>query len=387
MNVVDLIGTHSYLGDLTFTLTSPNNTSVILVAEQCSEEANFNINFDDQAATGNLPCPYNDGGTYISEEALSAFNGENPQGDWTLTVEDNANFDGGALESWALIICAEGLADVSFNASPNTAELCSGNEVTFNLTAGQDFEGPITLAATSNPAGATIDFATNPINAGGTVQATVSNLTMGGTVEVNFTATADGITSTETVTIDVETAPSTPDLLTPIQNATSININPQLIWEDITNADGYIIEVATDFNFMNIVYSETEVNANHTISMTLDNETTYYWRIQSENGCGASVTAPFNFTTGVNGINDLDGNAISIQPNPTHGLVTVQLARTLPTDISVEVFGINGQLLQNTTLNSGATNLLLDLQNYPEGVYLLKMQSQNDSFVRRIILQ
>ncbi|MEZ4915525.1 MAG: proprotein convertase P-domain-containing protein [Chitinophagales bacterium] len=31
INVIDLTGTHTYISDLTFTLTSPNGTSVVLI--------------------------------------------------------------------------------------------------------------------------------------------------------------------------------------------------------------------------------------------------------------------------------------------------------------------------------------------------------------------
>ena len=78
LNVVDVIGVHSFLGDLVFTLISPAGTSVTLIFGQCGPNANFNITFDD-AATGNPPCPYNDGGTYNAVGSLSDFNGENSQ--------------------------------------------------------------------------------------------------------------------------------------------------------------------------------------------------------------------------------------------------------------------------------------------------------------------
>src|SRR5690606_15743317 len=41
-----------------------------------------------------------------SMQSLSAFNGENSAGTWTLRIKDNWNQDGGSLQSWSLNICS-----------------------------------------------------------------------------------------------------------------------------------------------------------------------------------------------------------------------------------------------------------------------------------------
>lgn len=107
LNVVDLIGTHTWINDLVVTLTSPTSTTVTLWTQICNNEDNFAVNFDDAATPGALPCPPVGGGTYQPNQALSAFNGQNQQGTWTLTVSDMANADGGTLTSWGLNICSD----------------------------------------------------------------------------------------------------------------------------------------------------------------------------------------------------------------------------------------------------------------------------------------
>jgi len=105
VNILDVVGLHSYLGDLIFIITSPEGTTVTLVSEACGNDSDFNISFDDSAATGMLPCPYNDGGTYQPEGDLSDFAGEDAEGTWTLTIEDTAFNDGGSLSQWSLQVC------------------------------------------------------------------------------------------------------------------------------------------------------------------------------------------------------------------------------------------------------------------------------------------
>ncbi|HMO61764.1 MAG TPA: zinc-dependent metalloprotease family protein [Ferruginibacter sp.] len=158
INVVGLNISHSYIADLTVTLTSPTNTSVVLFNGICGGAANFNLNLDDQAAAA-ISCPPNGGGNARPQNLLSAFNGQNSAGTWTLTVKDNADQDGGTLNSWGLSIntnsnsctitatpivttytfTGNGNWNVAANWSNNTippANLPSGSEIIINHIAG-----------------------------------------------------------------------------------------------------------------------------------------------------------------------------------------------------------------------------------------------------------
>jgi subtilisin-like proprotein convertase family protein len=110
VDVVDLVGTHTWINDLTVTLTSPQNTTITLWDGICDSENDFDVNFDDAAAAGALPCPPVGGGNYQPQTVLSAFNGENASGTWTLTIADGANQDGGSLNGWGLNICTTPIA-------------------------------------------------------------------------------------------------------------------------------------------------------------------------------------------------------------------------------------------------------------------------------------
>ena len=126
VNVVGLVGTHTYVQDLTFTLKSPAGTSIILFDAICGQDANFNLNLDDQAATAVFPCPPIGGVTIIPQSALSAFIGENSTGTWTLTISDPFDGDGGELTGWGLSINTN-----SVNCSVTPTPLVSQTTYTF----------------------------------------------------------------------------------------------------------------------------------------------------------------------------------------------------------------------------------------------------------------
>ena len=137
LNVVDLIGTHTWINDLVIKLKSPAGTEVILFTRICDNEDNFDINFDDAATPGALPCPPTGGGTYQPNQALSVFNGENQQGTWTLTINDMANQDGGSLTSWGLNICSDvaptGIKTITSNSEVKIFPNPTSNVLTVDL--------------------------------------------------------------------------------------------------------------------------------------------------------------------------------------------------------------------------------------------------------------
>ncbi len=104
INVVDLAGTHTWVADLTIYLQGPDGTEIQLQPQICGSEDNFDLNYDDEAAPGAPPCPPTDGGSYQPVEPLSTFDNMEVSGTWTLRILDNANGDGGTLQSWGLEI-------------------------------------------------------------------------------------------------------------------------------------------------------------------------------------------------------------------------------------------------------------------------------------------
>jgi subtilisin-like proprotein convertase family protein len=103
LNVVSLAGSHALVSDITVTLTSPTGTNVILFDQICNGYQNFNLNLDDEALLA-IPCPLTGNQTSKPQDLLSAFDGQNSTGTWTLKIRDNVNTAGGSLTSWGLSI-------------------------------------------------------------------------------------------------------------------------------------------------------------------------------------------------------------------------------------------------------------------------------------------
>ena len=151
VNVLDLMGTHTFMGDLDFFVESPAATSVQIREQACGTDEDFDLNYDDQAAPGSPPCPPTDGGTYQPVSPLAAFNGESSNGTWTLTIVDNFGGDSGQLASWGLEICVESCTDSPITISNQMISDTQAYSTCSSITVGPDVTvegtGDLTLDA------------------------------------------------------------------------------------------------------------------------------------------------------------------------------------------------------------------------------------------------
>lgn len=102
---------HSYVQDMTITLTGPSSIGspvVILQQESCGGQPNINCTYDDAgiapACSATSPAI---SGNIISFESLSNFDGLVADGVWTLSVSDPYNGDGGSINAFSLKICSK----------------------------------------------------------------------------------------------------------------------------------------------------------------------------------------------------------------------------------------------------------------------------------------
>ncbi|MFT4667688.1 MAG: subtilisin-like proprotein convertase family protein [Polaribacter sp.] len=401
LRVLDLNISHTYVGDLSATLTSPSGTVVQLFDRPgvpdsqfgCDNE-NLLVSFDETAMNDadvfEVTCEDAPaiGGVYQSIDPLSFFNNENPTGDWVLTVNDGAGNDGGSINNWQLDFCTIGFLDQSFTPSATALDNCTGIDYTFTVTLGEDFEPTgVNLSAFGNPAGSTVDFSSNPATAGETVTVTISNVLNAGTYIVSLQAD-DGTNNTSTaVTLNAQGAPISGNLNSPVDNSTGIILSPSLEWDASPEADSYQIEIASDNSFSNLVASENTTAISFTIPTPLEYNSTYFWRVITENECGANTSLPSSFTTEVDvAVDELEGNSFQISPNPSNGKVDIIFAKALDKDLTIEVYAIDGSLLQQNIYNHRMTTVPVSL-SYPNGVYVIRLTTAKASVARRVLVQ
>jgi subtilisin-like proprotein convertase family protein len=130
---------HTFVGDLTFRLTSPTGQISTFMARRGGTRENICATIiDDEGAFPNVSTLTSVtgqfvGGSFSPELAapLSVFDGFNANGNWTLNVSDNAGVDTGSMRRFSLDITS-GPAVPSF--SINDVAVTEGNSGTTNAT-------------------------------------------------------------------------------------------------------------------------------------------------------------------------------------------------------------------------------------------------------------
>jgi subtilisin-like proprotein convertase family protein len=122
--------THAYLSDVQIEVVSPKGTVVKLFNGECGgTNSSLVLKYDDLG--GQLSCGSIVLQTVVPAQLLSAFNGENPAGTWTLRARDVYVGDTGKIDSASIDICSQVFSlvvpeppylDVSLIASPNPSK-------------------------------------------------------------------------------------------------------------------------------------------------------------------------------------------------------------------------------------------------------------------------
>lgn len=134
---------HTYRSDLRITLTSPAGTTVQIMTNVGGAADNLNVLFDDEAVgtiashtandtTGAVP-PYQR--TFRPTAALTAFDGQNAQGTWTMVICDSVAQDVGTFTRADLYITQPptSFADLSVTKTVSNAAPANGATITYTL--------------------------------------------------------------------------------------------------------------------------------------------------------------------------------------------------------------------------------------------------------------
>ncbi len=143
---VGFLASHTWRGDIRLDLESPTGTVVRLINDDTSAAGNpnnVNVRMDDSAATVIYTPPHNTNDGLVAppyenlvspHNPLSAFNGEDPAGDWILTICDNfPGADNGQFRRANLYFTGAIGADLSILIDPSDPTPNIGTNVFLNI--------------------------------------------------------------------------------------------------------------------------------------------------------------------------------------------------------------------------------------------------------------
>jgi len=235
---------------------------------------------------------------------LDAYAGQAARFRFRLGTDGSVSREGWYVDDAVVQSCIPAAPDFYLGATPGSATICAGDsaEYTVNVGAYSGFANPVTLAASGNPASSTAGFSVNPVTPPGSSLLTIGNTggVAGGSYGITISGTASGSPGHSTgATLNVVVPAAPPTLTAPANGAVNQPLRPAFHWSAAAGADSYGIEVDDDPAFASPAIAESGIlGTTYTPTADLAENTTYYWRVGSENLCGAGTPSTvFSFTT------------------------------------------------------------------------------------------
>ncbi|HNQ22605.1 MAG TPA: C25 family cysteine peptidase [Phycisphaerae bacterium] len=188
---------------------------------------------------------------------------------------------------------------------PDARDVCAPPAVSasYTIEVGTvgDFAAPVTLSAAGQPAGTTVDFSINDLPAPFTTVMTVNALNQAtpGNYALEITGAGGGLERRKNVRLGLASAaPGPVTLASPPDHASDVVLNPEFTWQSATQGIDYTLQVATDEQFTDVVYTANVMATSHAYPGEAGLLGHFYWRVRAGNGCGlGDFSEPFEFTT------------------------------------------------------------------------------------------
>lgn len=213
-------------------------------------------------------------------------------------------FDAHGIACGARPPCSIDTSDFRINLPSAHAMCAPGNSpVTIGIGSQMGFANPVSLATGPLPAGIGAQFTPNPVLPGSesTMMLTATAQAGAGVHNIPVLATAAASPGHEAMlqlTLSTQ-IPGIPSALSPADGAVDTPQQPLFKWTADPSAIEYLVEVARDAAFANVVASALVSGTQWTPEDALLPRTTHYWRVTARSGCGDSApSASHVFDTG-----------------------------------------------------------------------------------------
>ncbi|MCG3164755.1 MAG: hypothetical protein POELPBGB_00514 [Bacteroidia bacterium] len=387
--------THTWIGDLKATLTSPNGTPVVLFDRVGYTGTGFGCSGDNISVivvpgTGNemetvcnITIP-SISGVYnaFNGANLNALNdGSNPNGTWTLNVSDNASGDVGTITSFSLNFGGNGTFNPSV-AGAGTHTITYTNAACNGCSSTTTQQVTVTAAPAVPTISGTAEFCTggsttltsssatgNVWSPGG---ATTQSVVVNTATDYSVTVTANGCSSTSAATTVTENPlPATP---TVTANGATTFCDPGSVDLTSSSATGN-------------VWSPGGAT---TQTISADASGSYSVTVTDGNGCSATSTATVVTEENCTGIDNAAAmNSLNIFPNPATESLNIEFTSNEVTCLEVRMTNTMGQLVYNDvkTTFSGTYKNTFSVVGFATGNYTLQVITDKEMVNKKVIIK
>jgi hypothetical protein len=167
-----------------------------------------------------------------------------------------------------------------------------------------------------------------------------------------------------------------------------------LKWSPSERAQSYNVQLSTEPSFSNLSISESAITETEYRVSDLENNTTYYWRVQAANASGTSDwSTPRNFSTGsLTSVDEQLPNELRLDqnyPNPFNPVTQISYSLPQAGQVRLAVYNMSGQPIQELvkgTQSAGSYQVSFDAASLPSGMYLYRLETSGAVLTRKMML-
>jgi hypothetical protein len=108
---------------------------------------------------------------------------------------------------------------------------------------------------------------------------------------------------------------------------------------------------------------------------------------QDSNGCISREDIWVYVDSCISGINNPILSSISIYPNPSIGLFTVEFKRVTENNSNISIVNSIGNVVFSEELKIGESLRKINLSDFSKGIYFIELQTELGVYKKKIILQ
>ena len=194
--------------------------------------------------------------------------------------------------------------DFHLTINPQDIAICQTEKqtnLTIDIASIAGFSEEVALSLNNVPSGLSANFAPASVTPPQSSQLTLANIAS--IPSGSYQMFINGISTSRDHQLPlwlhpVATSPAPIRLSKPENGAINVAINPTFTWQADDLATSSYLEIATDAAFTDVIYSASvQGNSHRLTTIGLNVETTYYWRLTTNNACGERVSTIRQFTT------------------------------------------------------------------------------------------
>jgi Zn-dependent metalloprotease len=86
------------------------------------------------------------------------------------------------------------------------------------------------------------------------------------------------------------------------------------------------------------------------------------------------------------GVDDIDNSKFAVYPNPTKGLITIEV-KEISESFTISIIDALGKVMHFQNEVNGTNSYQVDMSSFTKGIYIVRIQTENEFLSRRVILQ